>query len=186
MLALDIETTPDRRQPSGQRMTCASLVDVETGRLRQFQECTVMDLIACLLTERIVGFNIISFDLRILNDYLQHGSPGAAGRPGPTRPLHLPDLTALPHALDLYRDLWQRTGRNDISLDELSTGTLGQARPSHGGDLYSLGQTRRLLANSANGTRELAAIYRFGLRNQFVRWVDDQTGLPHEIPVHWT
>ncbi len=168
MFAFDIETVSDPRRPSGQRMTCASLVDVDTGRLRQFDECTVLDLIALLRAERIVGYNIVSFDLRILSDYARR------------------DLTSLPRALDLYRDLWRRTGRNDISLDELAAGTLGHARQSPGGDLYSLGQMRQLLANSANGTRETAAIYRFGLRYQFVRWVDSLHGLPHEVPVNWT
>ena len=167
MLAFDIETQIDPLRPSSQRLTCASLVEVETGRLRQFDESTTLDLISVLLAERVIGFNIISFDLRVMSDYARR------------------DLTPLPQAFDIYRDLWQRTGRNDISLDELAAGTLGRVEPSHGSDLYALGQIKQLRASSANGTREIAAIYRFGLRNQFVRWIDISRGFTHEIPVNW-
>jgi hypothetical protein len=167
MLAFDIETQIDLRRPSSQRLACASLVDVDTGRLRQYDESTVLELIATLLAERIVGYNIISFDLRVLGDYIRR------------------DLTTLPQVFDMYRDLQQRSGRNDISLDELAAGTLGRVEPSHGGDLYALGQIRQLREVSANGTREIAALYRFGLNHQFVRWIDSTCGLTHEIALDW-
>ena len=166
-LAFDIETQIDLRRPSGQRLTCGSLVEVETGRLRQYDESTALDLIATLMAERVIGYNIIAFDLRVLSDYL--------GR----------DLTQLPQVFDLYRDLHRRSGRNDISLDDLAAGTLGRVEPSHGGDLYALGQIKQLRTVSANGTRAIAALYRFGLRHQFVRWVDRERGYSHEIAVDW-
>jgi hypothetical protein len=166
-LAFDIETQMDMQRPSGQRLTCASLVEVETGRLRQFDESTALDLISTLLVERVIGFNIVSFDLRVMSDYIQR------------------DLTVLPQVFDIYRDVQQRSGRNDISLDELSAGTLGHVKPSHGRDLYALGQIKQLRIISANGTREIAAIYRFGLNNQFVRWIDSVGGFTYEIQVNW-
>ena len=166
-LAFDIETQIDLRRPSGQRLTCASLVEVETGRLRQFDESTALDLISTLLAERVIGYNIVSFDLRVMSDYIRR------------------DLTLLPQIFDIYRDLQQRSGRNDISLDELSAGTLGHVEPSHGGDLYALGQIKQLRTISASGTREIAALYRFGLKHQFVRWIEHDRGLTHEIAVDW-
>src|SRR5690242_503821 len=169
MIALDIETEIDPRRPSAQRLTVASTIDIDTGHLVQFSEDTVFELVSLLtVSDRVIGYNVLSFDLRVLSDY--------AGF----------DLTQLATAFDLYRDLYRRTGRNDISLDELARGTLNRALPQHGGDLYALGQLRTLRENSANGTREIAAIYRFGRANQFVAWLNDKDGQLYEIPVLWT
>ena len=171
MFALDIETEIDTRRPSSQRMTCASTVDIESGHLTQYDESSALELVSLLIgVDKIIGYNVLAFDLRVLSDYA-----GFDLRRRSTR-----------NTLDLYRDLVQRTSRNDISLDELARGTLHRSLPSHGGDLYSLGQLRRLRENSANGTREIAAIYRFGRANQFVRWQNDADGRLYEIPVLWT
>jgi hypothetical protein len=181
MHTLDIETEIDPRRSSGQRLTCASLVDMEraTGsaaHLRQFDESTVMDLIGALLgaatpSAGLIGYNLLSFDLRVLAGYAPRKVAAS--------------LIALPHVLDVYPDVCQRAGRRDISLDELARGTLGRARPQHGGDLYRLGQWRILRTHSANGALELADLYRFGCAHQFVTWQDDADGRCYDIPVYW-
>src|SRR5256885_5296426 len=105
MIALDIETEIDPRRPSAQRLTCASTVDIDTGHLAQFAEDTAFELVSLLTNaDRVIGYNVLNFDLRVISDY--------AGW----------NLTQLPNAFDLYRDLYRRTGRNDISLDELARG----------------------------------------------------------------
>jgi hypothetical protein len=174
MITLDIETTPDPRRPSGQRLTVCSTVDIYSGHLRQFDESTIGDLLSRLPGyERVITYNGISFDLRVLSDYIGQ------------------DLTQLVNVFDLYRDLCDRTGRRDISLDELALGSLGKALQQHGiadsgENLYKSGQFRQLKTNSANGAREERLVYLFGQRNCFVLWRPKESGQILTIPVTWS
>lgn len=168
MIAFDIETRRDPKHASGQALTIASAVDMHTMRVRQYDESTIGELLNIFDShDRVVGYNIISFDLRVLSDYTRQ------------------DLTQITNAFDIYRDLCDRAGRRDISLDELSAGTLGRVEPSHGEDLWRNGEMRLLKRVSANGAWETARIYRFGQRNQYVRFLDADTGFVSEIPVLW-
>lgn len=168
MITLDIETTPDPRRPSGMRMTIASSTDVHTLRTYQYTEDTIGMILDQLDGhDLVIGYNIVSFDLRVLSDYARR------------------DLTQLHNVLDLYRDLIERTGQRDISLDELAQGTLGRAERQHGGDLYKTGQFRLLREVSRNGAWEIAKIYRAGQRNSYVSWIQEETGFVFEIPVSW-
>lgn len=168
MLALDIETEIDGTGLAARRLTVATTVDMDTGRVRQFTPDTVVDLVQQLPSAgTLIGFNIVAFDLPVLT---------AAAR------LRRP-LTETCRTFDLYRDLVRRTGVKAIKLDDVALGTLGRALPQHGGDLARLGQMRRLFEHSANGTLEIAAIYRFGVNNRYVRWMRDRL---HEVGVNWT
>jgi hypothetical protein len=170
MIALDIETEIAARGRGFEtrRLTVATIIDLDTGHLRQYTPDTVYELVYQLPSlGTLIGFNIIAFDLPVLT--------AAARAPRP--------LTETCRTFDLYRDLVRRAGHRAIRLDDVALGTLGRALPQHGGDLAQLGQTRRLFERSANGTIEIAAIYNFGVNNRYVRWMRD--GAQYEVAVDW-
>ena len=169
MIALDIETELDARGFYSRNLTVASVADTHSGALRQYSPASVYELIDRLpYVDRILGYNLVSFDLPVLSLYSGWAAP----------------LNDICKAFDLYREMTRLTGRRDISLDDLARGTLGKALPQHGAMLASLGQTRTLFQYSANGVLEINAIYRFGAANHFVRWTDKARQL-HETSVDW-
>ena len=169
MIALDIETELDARGFYSRNLTVASAADTHSGALRQYSPASVYELIDQLpYVDRILGYNLVSFDLPVLSLYSGWAAP----------------LNDICKTFDLYREMTRLTGRRDISLDDLARGTLGAALPQHGGRLASLGQTRRLYQHSANGVIEINAIYRFGLANRFLRWMGP-LGQLYETTVDW-
>ena len=166
MIALDIETELNDQGMYTRNLTVASIVDIASGAIRQFSPDTVTELVYMLpYIGWIVTFNGDSFDLSVLSQY--------APRP----------LKDTCQSFDMYRDLARRSAQKKIKMDDLSLGTLGHALPQHGENLAALGQTKKLWQRSANGTVELAEVYKFGVLNRYVT-INRKTVL-QDIAVDW-
>jgi DEAD/DEAH box helicase domain-containing protein len=123
---------------------------------RSWEEREAAALVAYLARfERVVGFNVLSFDYSVLSAYQ-------------------PDVWPLlvPRTLDLLEDVRRGLGYR-VGLDALCAATLGRGKSGSGADaprLWQEGERLRVMRYCRDDVRLTRDLYLHGLRRGFIRY----------------
>jgi DEAD/DEAH box helicase domain-containing protein len=171
---LDIETRRSAAEVGGWNradkmgVSCAVLYDSQTGEFYDYTQDQVPDLCGHLLQlDRVVGFNLIKFDYKVLAgqcDFHFHGLPTL-------------DILVKVHEVLGYR----------LSLDHLAQNTLGAEKSADG--LMALqwwqqGEMDKIIEYCTQDVRVTRDLYRFGRDNRFLVF-RNKAGHQVRVPVSW-
>jgi hypothetical protein len=174
MLVFDLETQHTFDEVGGRahtrrlRMSVGVTYDPDRDLYRAYTEDQVEELIAALrATDRVVGYNLYSFDYEVLHAYT------------PQRLDSLPTVDMLVH---LERALGWRP-----KLDDVAAATLGERKSGNGLDAVRWFRQGRLDLVAEYCKRDVEVtwkLYEFGRRNRYVQVFDRQYRL-RKVPVAW-
>jgi DEAD/DEAH box helicase domain-containing protein len=171
---LDIETRRSAAEVGGWNraekmgVSCAVLYDSRSGQFHDYSQDRI-DMLCGHLSEldRVVGFNLIRFDYRVLaglSDFDFYSLPTV-------------DILAKVHEVLGYR----------LSLDHLAQNTLGVQKTADG--LMALqwwqqGEMGKIIEYCTQDVRVTRDLYRFGRDNRFLVF-RNKAGHPVRVPVSW-
>ena len=174
MLVFDLETQHTFDEVGGRahtrrlRMSVGVTYDPDRDLYRAYTEDQVEELIAALrATDRVVGYNLYSFDYEVLHAYT------------PQRLDSLPTVDMLVH---LERALGWRP-----KLDDVAAATLGERKSGNGLDAVRWFRQGRLDLVTEYCKKDVEVtwkLYDFGRRNRYVQVFDRQYRL-RKVPVAW-
>jgi DEAD/DEAH box helicase domain-containing protein len=171
---LDIETRRSAAEVGGWNragkmgVSCAVLYDSGSGQFHDYSQDQVEDLCLHLAQlDRVVGFNLIRFDYKVLGglcDFDFHGLP----------------------TLDILVKIHETLGYR-LSLDHLAQNTLGAQKSADG--LMALqwwqeGQLDKIIEYCTQDVRVTRDLYRFGRENRFLVF-KNKAGSQVRVPVSW-
>jgi DEAD/DEAH box helicase domain-containing protein len=171
---LDIETRRSAAEVGGWNraekmgVSCAVLYDSKSGKFHDYTQDQVPDLCEHLLKlDRVVGFNLIKFDYKVLAGLCAfdfHGLPTL-------------DILVKVHEVLGYR----------LSLDHLAQNTLGAEKSADG--LMALqwwqqGEMDKIIEYCTQDVRVTRDLYRFGRDNRFLVF-RNKAGHQVRVPVSW-
>jgi DEAD/DEAH box helicase domain-containing protein len=149
-------------------VSCAVLYDSRSGQFHDYSQDRI-DMLCGHLSEldRVVGFNLIRFDYRVLaglSDFDFYSLPTV-------------DILAKVHEVLGYR----------LSLDHLAQNTLGVQKTADG--LMALqwwqqGEMGKIIEYCTQDVRVTRDLYRFGRDNRFLVF-RNKAGHPVRVPVSW-
>ena len=149
-------------------LAAAVIYSTEDGGYRHYTEETAADLIAQLrAAPLVVGFNLYRFDYIVL---------GAYGNTG---------LSELP-TVDMLDYLHRRLGFR-VSLDNLTTSTLGSSKSADGLDAirwFRQGQLDKVLEYCQQDVDLTYRLYEFGRHNKYVEFRERNRAL-RRVSVDW-
>jgi DEAD/DEAH box helicase domain-containing protein len=149
-------------------VSCAVLYDSGSGQFHDYSQDQVEDLCLHLAQlDRVVGFNLIRFDYKVLGglcDFDFHGLP----------------------TLDILVKIHETLGYR-LSLDHLAQNTLGAQKSADG--LMALqwwqeGQLDKIIEYCTQDVRVTRDLYRFGRENRFLVF-KNKAGSQVRVPVSW-
>jgi len=149
-------------------VSCAVLYDSQSGKFHDYTQDQVPDLCEHLSAlDRVVGFNLIRFDYRVLAGLSQF------------------DFHGLP-TLDILVNIHETLGYR-LSLDHLAQNTLGAQKSADG--LMALkwwqqGETDKIIEYCTQDVRVTRDLYRFGRDNRFLVF-RNKAGHQVRVPVSW-
>jgi DEAD/DEAH box helicase domain-containing protein len=171
---LDIETRRSAAEVGGWNraenmgVSCAVLYDSQSGEFHDYTQDQVPALCDHLLQlDRVVGFNLLRFDYKVLaglSDFHFHGLPTL-------------DILVIVHETLGYR----------LSLDHLAQNTLGAQKSADG--LMALkwwqqGEISKIIEYCTQDVRVTRDLYRFGRDNRFLVF-RNKAGHQVRVPVSW-
>jgi DEAD/DEAH box helicase domain-containing protein len=171
---LDIETRRSAAEVGGWNraekmgVSCAVLYDSESGHFHDYSQDQVADLCRHLAQlDRVVGFNLIRFDYRVLAGLCDF------------------DFYNLP-TLDILVKIHDNLGYR-LSLDHLAKNTLGAQKSADG--LMALtwwqqGEMDKIIEYCTQDVRVTRDLYRFGRDNRFLIF-RNKAGHQVRVPVSW-
>lgn len=151
------------------KLAVAVVYEEKSGLFTAYQEKDAAKLVRHLAAaRRVIGYNLVRFDLEILRAYDPKGVDGI-------------------RAFDLFQELWDQTGHR-WSLDNLAEATLGSA-PAPDGNLvtakFQRGDVAGCVEDCREDVRRIAALYRFGADNGFVYGRKEEGARRRRIKVTW-
>jgi DEAD/DEAH box helicase domain-containing protein len=171
---LDIETRRSAAEVGGWNkaenmgVSCAVLYDSHSGRFHDYSQDQVPALCEHLsLLDRVVGFNLIRFDYKVLAGLSDF------------------DFYRLP-TLDILMKVHEVLGYR-LSLDHLAQNTLGAKKSADG--LMALqwwqqGEMDKIIEYCTQDVRVTRDLYRFGRDNRFLIFTN-KAGHQVRVPVSW-
>ncbi len=160
-VVLDLETKYTFRQfddPKKLGVTVVALFDYQNQKSSVFREGELNKLFPLLEhASYIVGFNIVTFDLPVLQPYY----PGNIG--------HF-------STFDLLDDIKNTIGRR-LALNDLIAATLGKKKTGHGLmaiDLYKEGRWRELEKYCMDDTMLTKELFEFGVKNGEIFYLNEK------------
>ena len=189
-LVFDLETQRDADSVGGwnyiadMKMSVGVLWDSRTDKFLVYLEDKVEQLIDQLLSGiRVIGFNHIHFDYRVLSGYRKIGTE---------RDKLFNDLKNT-NNLDLLVDLKNRLGHR-LKLDTIAKATLNAGKSADGLQAliwyrqYQETQKKEFLEKIINYcVKDVAVtrdVYQFGMKNNKVQYESNQGGI-REVQVNW-
>lgn len=152
-LVLDLETQHSFREfsdPQKLKISVVGVYDYGADKFYAFEENELSQLFTLIeQAAYIVGFNIVSFDLPVLQAYY----------PGKVESLA---------TFDILDDIRSRLGRR-ISLDDVVSATLGQKKSGHGLqaiEFYKEGKLAELKKYCLDDVRLTKEVFDYGLKNK--------------------
>ncbi len=174
VLFFDLETQKTAEDVGGwsnkhlMRLSVAVIYDAKNKEFRSFHERQVGQLIAMLKQgDLIVGFNIRSFDYRVLSAYTAEA------------------LEQLP-TFDILDDLKGRLGFR-LSLEHLASNTLGERKSADGlqaVDWFKQGRMEELVAYCRKDVEITRDLFEFGCREGYLIY-ETKEGRRVRLPVDW-
>lgn len=171
---LDIETRRSAAEVGGWNraekmgVSCAVLYDSQSGEFHDFTQDQVPALCDHLMQlDRVVGFNLIRFDYKVL-----------AG-------IHAFDFHGLP-TLDILVKVHETLGYR-LSLDHLAQNTLGAQKSADGLmalEWWQQGEMDKIIEYCTQDVRVTRDLYRFGRDNRFLVF-RNKAGHQVRVPVSW-
>src|SRR5574341_65298 len=175
VVVFDLETQRGFDQVGGREnmgrlgLSLAVAYHYSTDSFRTYFEKDSSVLVGDLRAARlVVGFNIISFDFRVLQPYTEHD---------------LRSLTTLDIMLDVKRKLGHR-----VALDSLVAATLGRKKIADGLmalEWFRLGEFGKIEEYCREDVRLTRDLYEYGRKEGFIYYTDKYTGQKKGIPVSW-
>ncbi|MFC1595077.1 ribonuclease H-like domain-containing protein [Patescibacteria group bacterium] len=174
-IVFDIETEKEFREVGGRNsphllgVTVVGIYNYEDDRFSAFEkhELTIIEKMF-KITDRIIGFNIRSFDIPVLEPHVKI----------PLRKIPM---------LDLMDDVEMGAGFR-ISLDNLAQATLGEKKSGTGLDAlrwWREGKKDKVKEYCLQDVRVTRNLYEFGKKNGHVFYVSRTTGEKIPISVKW-
>lgn len=173
MLFLDVETQNDWQvgesfKVENLKISYVGVIDYETREEFDFWEEDMEKLSDMLKgTDKVVGYNSISFDIPVIANYLGE------------------DIKNIPQ-IDLMVAVYKKIGFRP-KLDDLTNATLGHGKIGSGYDAvkyYASGQLDKLKEYCLEDVRITMELYDFGLKNGFVKYYD-RGGFIRTTEVDW-
>lgn len=171
---LDIETQRSAAEVGGwhradlMKISCVVVYDSKNDRYHEYLEHQADSLLAHMEEfDLLIGFNIVRFDYRVLEGYLDYA------------------FDELP-TLDILRDVYQYLGHR-VSLDRLASSTLGRKKTADGLQAlvwWKQGRIRDIIDYCRVDVEITKDLYLFGKKNGFLL-VDDKSGNTVRVPVEW-
>jgi len=175
ILFFDLETQHSFQEVGGKhhldklRVSVAVTYSSVTGEYKSYTEPRVSDLIFDLFSAAtVIGFNIISFDYRVLRPYTSR------------------DLTRL-KTIDLLAHIHERLGFR-VSLSSLAQATLGTDKSADGLTAvkwYREGKMDELIAYCRDDVEITRRLFDHGKQKGWVSYVDRYSGKKKQVAVNW-
>ncbi|CAG0944617.1 hypothetical protein ANRL1_01842 [Anaerolineae bacterium] len=173
-LFFDLETQKSFQEVGGRenikllRVSVAVTFSTATNEYKTYTETQVPALVADLkAAERVIGFNVLSFDYQVLKYYTQER------------------LSELP-TLDLLQDIYNKLGFR-IGLDALAHATLGKNKSADGLQAiqwFREGKLDELISYCRDDVAVTKQLFEFGRDNKFVAY-PDRAGRKQKLNVAW-
>ncbi len=175
LLFFDLETQHSFQEVGGRNNLDRLLVSVaityssSTGEFKSYTETQVLYLIEDLFSaDRVIGFNIINFDYRVLKPYTPR------------------DLNQLP-TIDMLVHIREKLGFR-VSLNSLARGTLDTDKSGDGLQAiswYREGKMDQLTAYCRDDVEITRKLYEYGREKGYVYFQDRFSGRKRQIKVTW-
>jgi len=175
ILFFDLETQHSFQEVGGRHHLDKLLISVAvtystlTGAFKSYTEPQVPDLIEDLFSaDTVIGFNIISFDYRVLKPYTPK------------------DLTQL-QTIDMLVHIREKLGFR-VSLSSLAQGTLKMDKSADGLQAiswYREGKMEQLTAYCRDDVEITRRLYEYGRERGYVLFLDRYSGKKRQIAVTW-
>ena len=175
LLFFDLETQHSFQEVGGRHNLHKLLVSVAvtysslTGEFKSYTESQILYLIENLFSaDKVIGFNIISFDYRVLKPYTPK------------------DLTQLP-TIDMLVHIREKLGFR-VSLSSLAQGTLDIDKSGEGLQAitwYREGKMDQLTAYCRDDVEITRRLYEYGRKKGCVFFLDRYSGKKRKIEVDW-
>ena len=170
----DLETQRSFQEVGGRenlkllRVSVAVTFSTVTNEFKSYTEPQVQTLVADLkAADRVIGFNILSFDYPVLKAYTQE---------------RLNDLTSIDMLDVIYNKLGFR-----VSLDALANATLGANKSADGLQAirwFREGKIDELIAYCRDDVAITKQLFEFGRDNGFL-FYPDRNARKHKVLVNW-
>lgn len=151
------------------KVSVAGIYDYPSDSYLTFEEPELKDLEQYLRkVDLLVGFNIKSFDLAVLQPYFALS------------------VSSLP-VLDLLEEI-KRVRGHRVTLQSLAVATLGEKKSGTGSNAVTLfrdGKIQELKRYCLDDVRITKEIFEFGRKNRRVSFKSERDFQVHEIPVTW-
>ncbi|HSM72791.1 MAG TPA: ribonuclease H-like domain-containing protein [Anaerolineales bacterium] len=175
MVYFDLESqklfheVPGGRDPSKLLLACGVTWSTERNDFAMYWEQDVQDLIAELKSaDRVIGFNIISFDYEVLKPYAPDENFRAF------------------RSTDMLQDIFLTLGFR-ISLDSIAKATLGTTKTADGiqsVEWFREGQLNKVAEYCKVDVEITRQVYEFGRDNGFVHY-HSKLGSKLKVSVNW-
>ena len=172
-LVVDIETQRLAEEVGGWRnidklgVSVACAYDSKNGEMLAFRE-SELDALHKLCKERlVVGYNIIGFDLKVLNAYGLD-----------SRKLDV---------FDIMIDVQNTSGRQFLKLDVIARGTLGSQKSADGlqaVEWYKQGQIDKVIEYCKKDVEITKDVFVYGMKHGHIK-IAKADGVPDTVAVQW-
>ncbi len=172
-IVLDIETQNTFEEVGGYftdklKVSLVGVYYYETGVYESYLEADLPALFQRLEKGgRIIGYNSISFDMPVLNNY------------------YTGDLLKLPQ-LDILREIEKELGHR-IKLDDVAKATLGTSKSAHGLQAvtwWKQGKINEIREYCLQDVKVTMEVYEFGLKNGYILF-DNRRGERQAVRVNF-
>ncbi|HEY3999472.1 MAG TPA: helicase [Candidatus Xenobia bacterium] len=175
VVVFDLETQKSFDQVGGRdatrelKMSVGVVYDFLNDRYRVYRERDIDDMVDDLFSaELVVGYNIVSFDYRVLSAYTHR------------------DFSRLA-TMDMMVTVEKALGFR-IKLDNLVSCTIGSHKAGDGLqalEWFRTGEWDKLEFYCKEDVRLTRELYDFGRKNRYVHYEDFNTGAMGRVPVDW-
>lgn len=172
-IVLDIETQNTFEEVGGYftdklKVSLVGVYYYETGAYESYLEADLPEMFQRLEKGgRIIGYNSISFDMPVLNNY------------------YTGDLLKLPQ-LDILREIEKELGYR-IKLDDVAKATLGTSKSAHGLQAvtwWKQGKINEIREYCLQDVKVTMEVYEFGLKNGYILF-DNRRGERQAVRVNF-